>query len=89
MRTPYLAKALESFLSIMAEKRQLSARERKMIETLNRAIHPMGYNISWTVVQATNNRTKRPKISRRKNTKSEERGRNAMKGHHPKLRKVV
>ena len=87
MRTPYLAKALESFLSIMAEKRQLSSKERKMIETLNRAIHPLGYNISWKVV-VTNNRTKALKVSRRKNMYSDERGRYAMKGH-PKLKNVI
>ena len=87
MRTPYLARALESFLSIMAEKRQLSSKERKMIETLNRAIHPLGYNISWKVV-VTNNRTKALKVSRRKNMFSDERGRHAMKGH-PKLKKVI
>jgi hypothetical protein len=66
MRTPDLRKALESFSTIMAEKKNMSEKEREVIGKVNRAIGTMGYQIVQTNGQSIRKRRGRPVGSRNK-----------------------
>jgi hypothetical protein len=94
MRTMNVTKIIESFSSIMTEKKRILEREREVIEKLNRAIGPMGYQITWTAGQAAGNRKGRPRGSRNKNLRLtlHERNSHVMKRGRPgrpKLTKVA
>ena len=66
MRTPDLRKALEAFSAILAEKKDMSEKERDVIGKVNRAISNMGYKIIPTNGQPTGKRRGRPVGSRNK-----------------------
>lgn len=92
MRTPDLTKALESFTSIMAEKKNVSEKEREVIQKLNRAITNMGYQVVPIKGQPTGKRRGRPVGSRNK----PKRGMHSVSGDgaekrlgRPKLKKVA
>ena len=66
MRTPDLRKALEAFSTIMAEKKNMSEKEREVIGKVNRAIETMGYQIVPANGRSIGKRRGRPIGSRNK-----------------------
>jgi hypothetical protein len=95
MRRPDLAKALESFSSLMTEKVNLSEKECLVIEKLNRAMNAMGYRILPMDVPPERKRRGRSRVPRNRKhmlhvTSHNGIGKMAKRGPgRPRLRKVA
>lgn len=66
MRTPDVNRALQSFSSMMTEKKQLIEKERSIIDRVNRAIKRSGYQIISLRQETGGKRRGRPLGSRNK-----------------------
>ncbi len=66
MRTPDVSRALQSFSSLMTEKKQLVEKERSILDRVNRAIKSSGYQIISLRAETSGKRRGRPLGSRNK-----------------------
>lgn len=66
MRTPDLSKALDSFSSMISEKKHLAEKERGIVDKINRAIKGTGYRVVPMDQPMTGRRRGRPVGSRNK-----------------------
>ncbi len=61
MRTPDLRAAVDKLASLIEEKRHNEKKERKAIETVNRAFRQVGYELSKATVNDAGKRRGRPR----------------------------
>lgn len=62
MRTPDLRAAVDILASLIDEKRRNEKKERKAIETVNRAFRHIGYEVTKATITDGGNRRGRPHV---------------------------